>query len=87
MITNNLVKTRLILEKIMDNINPGDKVAVKVHVGEAHNLHYLRPDYVREVVNAIKSKGGIPTLVETCGLGNNIETIGISKNYTICVGH
>ena len=37
MITNNLVKTRLILDKILDHINPGDKVGVKVHVGEAYN--------------------------------------------------
>ena len=58
MITNNLVKTRLILDKTLDNIKLGDKVAIKVHVGEAHNTHYLRHDYVREVVEAVKSKGG-----------------------------
>ncbi len=87
MVTNNLVKTRLILDKILDNINAGDKVAVKVHVGESLNTHYLRPDYVREVVNAIKSKGGIPTLIETQGLGMNIENIEISEDYTIHVGH
>ena len=75
MVTNNLVKTRLILDKILDNINPNDKVAVKVHVGEALNTHYLRHDYVREVVETIKSKGGIPTLVETHGRGNNYELI------------
>ncbi|MFX1489529.1 MAG: DUF362 domain-containing protein [Promethearchaeota archaeon] len=87
MVTNNLVKTRFILDKILDNIKSGDKVGVKVHVGEAHNTHYLRPDYVREVVNAIKSKGGIPTLIETQGRGSNIEKIEINKDYTICVGH
>jgi len=87
MSTNNLVKTRLILNKILDNINAGDKVGVKVHVGEAQNTHYLRPDYIREVVNAIKSKGGIPTLIETHGLGNNIENIEICEDYSICVGH
>ncbi|MFX0059799.1 MAG: DUF362 domain-containing protein [Candidatus Heimdallarchaeota archaeon] len=87
MVTNNLVKTRLILDKILDNINTNDKVAVKVHVGEAHNTRYLRHDYVREVIRAIKSKGGIPTLVETHGLGNNIETLNICEDYSICVGH
>lgn len=30
MVTNKLVKTRLILDKILDNINPGDQVAIKV---------------------------------------------------------
>jgi uncharacterized Fe-S center protein len=87
MVTNNLVKTRFILDKILDHIDSGDKVGVKVHVGEAHNTRYLRPDYVREVVNAIKAKGGIPTLIETQGLGNNIENIGICEDYNICVGH
>ena len=87
MVTNNLVKTRFISDKILDHINSGDKVGVKVHVGEAYNTHYLRPDYVREVVNAIKAKGGIPTLIETQGLGNNIENIGICEDYSICVGH
>ncbi|MFX1480679.1 MAG: DUF362 domain-containing protein, partial [Promethearchaeota archaeon] len=87
MVTNNLVKTRFILDKILDNIKSGDKVGVKVHVGEAHNTHYLRPDYVREVVNAIKSKGGIPTLIETQGRGSNIEKIEINEDYIICVGH
>jgi len=87
MVTNNLVKTRLILDKILDNINPGDKVAVKVHVGEALNTHYLRHDYVREVVEAIKSKGGVPALVETHGRGNEYELLDICEDYSICVGH
>jgi uncharacterized Fe-S center protein len=87
MVSNNLVKTRFIADKIFDHIIPGDKVGVKVHVGEAHNTHYLRPDYVREVVNVIKAKGGIPTLIETQGLGNNIENIEICEDYNICVGH
>ena len=87
MATNNLVKTRVILNKILDNINAGDKVAVKVHVGEAYNTHYLRPDYVREVVDAIKSKGGIPTLIETQGLGMNLNIVELSENYTVNLGH
>ncbi|NVM53768.1 MAG: DUF362 domain-containing protein [Candidatus Helarchaeota archaeon] len=87
MTTNNLVKTRYILDKILDNINSGDKVAVKVHVGEANNTHYLRHDYIREVVNAIKSKGGIPALIETQGLGLKINVVEISEDYSIHLGH
>jgi len=87
MSTNNLVKTRLVLDKILDNIQAGDKVAVKVHVGEAQNTRYLRPDYVREVVEAIKSKGGMPTLVETQGLGLRARRIDISEDYHICINH
>ena len=87
MITNNLVKTKLVVDEILDNIDPGDKVAVKVHVGEAHDTRYLRHDYVREVVMAIKSKGGSPTLIETQGIGNRINRIDISDDYFICIGH
>ncbi len=87
MVTNNLVKTRLILDKILDHINQGDKVGVKVHVGEAHNTRYLRPDYVREVVNAIKAKGGIPTLIETQGIGEHVQHININEEYKIGVMH
>jgi len=87
MVTNKLVKTRLILEKILDNIKSGDKVAIKVHVEEALNTHYLRHDYVHEVVKAVKSLGAIPTLVETQGGGNHLEKIEIHDDYSICIGH
>ena len=87
MVTNNLVKTRFILDKILDHIFPGDKVGVKVHVGEAYNTRYLRHDYVREVVKAIKFKGGIPTIIETNGIGENIQHLNINENYSVSVGH
>lgn len=87
MVTNNLVKTRFILDKILNIINPSDKVAIKVHVGEAHNTHYLRPDFVREVVNAVKDKGGFPILIETHGMGNSFDTIEMNKDYSIHVAH
>ena len=87
MVTNKLVKTRLILNKILDNINPGDQVAIKVHVGEAQNTHYLRHDFIHEVVKAVKSLGGIPTLIETHGGGNHLENIEICDDYSVCVVH
>ncbi|MFX0188339.1 MAG: DUF362 domain-containing protein [Candidatus Hodarchaeota archaeon] len=86
MTTNNLVKTRFILDKILDNINSGDKVAVKVHVGEAYNTRYLRHDYVREVVDVVKSLGAIPTLIETQGLGMEIHLVNISDSCSLCLG-
>ncbi len=87
MSTNNLVKARLILDRILNNIKSGDNVAIKVHVGEAHNTHYLRHDYISEVVKAVKSKGAVPTLIETQGLGLNIRSLQINENYTICLEH
>jgi uncharacterized Fe-S center protein len=85
LLLNNLVKTRMMCEKILDHINPGDKVGVKLHVGESHNTRYLRHDYVREVINAIKSKGGIPTLIETQGLGMSHRQRDISDDYRIYI--
>jgi uncharacterized Fe-S center protein len=86
MVTNNLIKTRFILEKILDNINKGDKVGIKVHVGEAYNTRYLRHDYIHEVVDVIKSKGGIPTLIETQGNGMNIQLLNITDTCSIFLG-
>ena len=86
MISNNFVKTRLIMDKILDNINSGDKVGIKIHTGEAYTTHYLRHEYVLEVVNAVKAKGGIPTLIETQGLGMYHRQLDLSENYSICVG-
>ena len=86
MITNNLIKTRLILEKILDNIKPGDKVGVKVHVGEAYNTRYLRHDYVHEVVDYIKKLGGHPTLIETQGLGMKVHHLKMSEDHVIELG-
>lgn len=86
MATNNFVKTRLIMDKILDNINSGDKVGIKIHTGEAYTSHYLRHEYVLEVVNAVKAKGGIPTLIETQGIGMYHQQYDLSENYSICVG-
>ena len=87
MITNNLVKTRFILDIILDNfISPGEKVGVKVHVGEAYNTRYLRHDYVHEVVEVIKEKGGVPILIETQGIGMETHLVEIPNNCTICLG-
>ena len=47
---------------------PGDYVAVKLHMGEFNNTQYIRPVYVRAVVNWIKKLGGIPFVTDTCTL-------------------
>lgn len=45
------------------------KIAVKVHMGEAGNTKYLRPIFIRKIVEKIKAVGGEPFVVDTCGLG------------------
>jgi len=53
------IKGRQILEHSgwLDNLNPGDIVAVKTHMGEAYNVGYLRPVIVRTLVEALKERG------------------------------
>jgi uncharacterized Fe-S center protein len=49
-------------------VKPGAVVAVKVHMGEFNNTAYLRPVYVRALVEKIKSLGGDPMVVDTTTL-------------------
>jgi len=49
-------------------INPGDVVAIKLHMGEFNNTAYLRPVYARGLVEKIKSLGGDPMIVDTTTL-------------------
>jgi uncharacterized Fe-S center protein len=46
-------------------INPGDLVPVKVHFGERGNDTYLRPVYVRQVIDKIHDAEGKPFLTDT----------------------
>ena len=42
----------------------GKFVAIKMHFGELGNISYLRPNYARAVVEAVKSLGGKPFLTD-----------------------
>lgn len=46
-------------------ISRRDLVAVKLHFGESGNMAYIRPPYVRRVVEMIKRQGGRPFLTDT----------------------
>jgi len=61
------IKGREILEYSgwLDNLKPGDLVAVKTHMGEAYNVGYLRPIIVRTLVEALKDKGCRPFVTDT----------------------
>ena len=45
-------------------INPKDLVAVKVHFGERGNTAFVRPQYLRRIVDKIKQAGGKPFLTD-----------------------
>ncbi|MBU2546993.1 MAG: DUF362 domain-containing protein [Proteobacteria bacterium] len=49
-------------------VSPGDVVAIKIHTGEFNNTAYLRPVYVRALVDKIKGLGGDPMVVDTTTL-------------------
>lgn len=46
-------------------IPEGESVAIKLHMGELGNIRYIRPVFVRKVVDIIKGKGGKPFLFDT----------------------
>jgi uncharacterized protein len=47
-------------------IKPGDMVAVKIHCGEWNNTAYLRPVYIRMIVDKIKELGARAFVTDTC---------------------
>ncbi len=49
-------------------IQDGDSVAVKLHMGEYFNTAYLRPIFVRVIVDKIKALGGKPFVTDTTTL-------------------
>ncbi|GAB7140375.1 DUF362 domain-containing protein [Deferribacterales bacterium RsTz2092] len=53
----------------------GDLVAIKVHFGELGNAAFLRPIYLRPVIDTVKQYGGNPYLVDT-----NTLYIGMRSN-------
>jgi len=50
-------------------VKPGDRIFIKPHMGAPLATRYLRPIYVRKVVEDVKSIGAEPVIVETTGLG------------------
>ncbi|NIM05945.1 MAG: DUF362 domain-containing protein [Armatimonadetes bacterium] len=54
--------------KVADSIEKGDVVAIKVHFGELGNTRYLRPAFVRRLVDLVKDAGGRPFVTDTTTL-------------------
>ena len=53
---------------ILELIPKGGSVAVKLHMGELGNTTYIRPVFVRQVVDLIKKAGGKPFVTDTTSL-------------------
>ncbi|HDN96157.1 MAG: 4Fe-4S ferredoxin [Thermoplasmata archaeon] len=71
----------LSIKKLMEKISTiekGDIVAIKLHMGELGNIGYIRPIFVRRVVDFVKEQGGKPFITDTTTLygghrGNAID--------------
>jgi uncharacterized Fe-S center protein len=50
---------------LFDVVEKGDLVAVKLHMGELGNPNYIRPFFVKQIVDLIKERGGKPFLTDT----------------------
>jgi len=55
------------LEHVLNELNlpqgiqKGDKVMIKTHFGQWGNTNYIRPVYVRKVVELVRAAGGTPS--------------------------
>lgn len=49
---------------LRETVAPGDLVAVKLHFGERGNTGYVRPQFVRRIVDKVKELGGKPFLTD-----------------------
>jgi len=57
---------RLISRSGFEDVIPGgESIAIKLHMGELGNTRYIRPVFVRKVVDIVKSNGGKPFLFDT----------------------
>jgi len=53
---------------IIGIIPEGGSVAIKLHMGELGNITYIRPVFVRRVVDLVKQAGGKPFVTDTTAL-------------------
>ncbi len=51
--------------KLLKKISNSDKTAIKIHFGERGNSSYIRPVFVRKIVEKIKEYGGVPFLTDS----------------------
>lgn len=60
-----LRKIKIVASKLNKEIRNGDIVAIKLHFGELGNHGFIRPIFVRQIVDFVKELGGKPFLTDT----------------------
>jgi uncharacterized protein len=78
----NKIEDLLNRTKIDTKIMANDLVAVKLHFGEYGNTAYLRPVYLRTVVERVKKAGGKPFLTDTNTLYTGSRSDSVSHLWT-----
>jgi len=66
--TSPVVKMQQLFDEagFADMIGKGDRVAIKLHMGEYNTANYLRPVYVSAMVEKVREAGGEPFVTDTC---------------------
>lgn len=72
-VSSRLTRKRSLVDKLGDLvetaglnfIKPRDLVGIKLSFGESGNTNFLRPPFVRKVVDLVKAKGGKPFLTDS----------------------
>lgn len=54
---------------LKDVFKQGWLIALKTHLGEKGGYRFLRPQFIRVIVEKVKEYGGIPFIVDTTGVG------------------
>ncbi|NVM20424.1 MAG: DUF362 domain-containing protein [Desulfobacterales bacterium] len=77
---NLLSKVKGLLDAVglADRVTKGALEAVKLHFGEAGNTAYIRPVFVRKIVDYVKEAGGRPFLTDanTLYVGSRSDSVG-----------
>ena len=56
-----------LFEKVC-NIEKGEVVAIKLHMGELGNIGYVRPIFIKKIVDMVRKDEGIPFITDTTSL-------------------
>ena len=65
-----------------DIIDPEELVAIKLHFGERGNTAYIRPQFVRRVVDKVKGAGGNPFLTDANTLYKGSRSNSVNHLHT-----
>ncbi len=79
------ISIKKLMEKLENVVDKGDIVAIKLHMGELGNIGYIRPIFVRKVVDFVKEKGGKPFITDTTTLYGGHRGNAIDYLYTASI--